>query len=39
MRETRVYRILVGETERKRALGILSFRWEDNIKVDLIETE
>lgn len=38
-RGQQVYRVLVGETGGKRALGIPKFRWVDNIKVDLIETE
>jgi hypothetical protein len=29
------YRILVGEPERKKALGRHRLRWEDNIKMDL----
>jgi hypothetical protein len=29
------YRILVGEPERKRSLGIPRRRWADNIKIDL----
>jgi len=32
-----VYRILVGKPERKRALGRSRRRWEDNIKMDLLE--
>jgi hypothetical protein len=28
-----------GKTEGKRTLSVHRFRWEDNIKVDLIETE
>jgi hypothetical protein len=31
------YRILVGEPEGKRPLGRPRRRWEDNIKMDLIE--
>jgi hypothetical protein len=31
------YRIFVGKPERKRPLGTLRRRWEDNIKMDLIE--
>jgi hypothetical protein len=34
-----VYRFLVGKSEGKRALGIPSRRWEDNIKMDLQEVE
>ena len=30
-----VYRVLVGEPERKRPLGRSRHRWEDNIKMDL----
>jgi hypothetical protein len=33
-----VYRVLVGRPERKRPLGRPRRRWEDNIKVDLMET-
>jgi len=32
-----LYRVLVGKPERKRPLGRLRFRWEDNIKMDLQE--
>jgi hypothetical protein len=32
-----VYRVLVGKSERKRPLGRLKRRWEDNIKTDLQE--
>jgi hypothetical protein len=32
-----VYRVLVGKPERKRSLGRLRFRWQDNIKMDLQE--
>jgi hypothetical protein len=32
-----VYRILVGEPERRRPLGRPRRRWEDNIKTDLQE--
>ena len=28
------YRVLVGKPERKRLLGRLGRRWEDNIKID-----
>jgi len=34
-----VYRFLVRKTERKRPLGRLRRRWENNIKVDLQEVE
>jgi hypothetical protein len=33
------YWVLVGKPERKTPLGRLSRRWENNIKVDLTETE
>jgi hypothetical protein len=33
------YRILVGKPEGKRPPGRPRRRWEDNIKMDLIETE
>jgi hypothetical protein len=33
------YSILVGKPERKRPLGRPRFRWVDNIKMDLRETE
>jgi hypothetical protein len=33
----RAYRILVGKPEGKRPLGRLRRRWEDNIKMDLLE--
>jgi hypothetical protein len=32
-----VYRVLVGKPDRKRPLGRLRHRWEDNIKVYLQE--
>ena len=32
-----VYRVLVGKPERKRPLGRLRLKWEDNIKMDLQE--
>ena len=32
-----VYRVLVGEHERKRPLGRPRRRWEDNTKMDLQE--
>jgi hypothetical protein len=31
------YKILVGKSERKRPLEGLRRRWEDNIKMDIIE--
>jgi hypothetical protein len=31
------YRVMVGKTERKRPLGRLWHRWEDNIEIDLQE--
>jgi hypothetical protein len=34
-----VFRVLVGRPEGKRPLGISRRRWEDNIKMDLRETE
>jgi hypothetical protein len=34
-----VYRVLVGRPEGKRPLGRARRRWEDNIKMDLRETE
>jgi hypothetical protein len=34
-----VYRVLVGRPDVKRSLGRLRRRWEDNIKMDLRETE
>jgi len=34
-----VYRVLVGKHEAKRPLGRLRRRWEDNIKMDLLEVE
>jgi hypothetical protein len=33
-----VYKFLVRRPERKRPLGRLRHRWEDNIKMDLRET-
>jgi hypothetical protein len=33
-----VYRVLVGRSEGKRPLGKPRRRWEDNIKMDLMET-
>jgi hypothetical protein len=32
-----VYRVLVGKSEGKRALGRSRRRWEDNIKMDFQE--
>jgi len=32
-----VYRVLVGKPEKKKPLGRLRIRWEDNIKMDLQE--
>jgi hypothetical protein len=32
-----MYRVLVGKPEGKRPLGRPSYRWEDNIKMDLLE--
>jgi hypothetical protein len=32
-----VYRVLVGRPEGKRPLGRYRRRWEDNIKMDLME--
>jgi hypothetical protein len=32
-----VYRVLVGRSEGKRAMGRHRHRWEDNIKMDLRE--
>jgi hypothetical protein len=37
LRKMRMYRILVGKSEGKRALGRHRRRWEDNIKMDLWE--
>jgi hypothetical protein len=34
-----VYRVFVGRPEGKRPLGRSRRRWEDNIKMDLRETE
>jgi hypothetical protein len=34
-----VYRVLVGRPEGKRPLGRPRRRWQDNIKLDLRETE
>jgi hypothetical protein len=34
-----VYRVLVGRSEGKRPLGRPRCRWEDNIKMDLMEIE
>jgi hypothetical protein len=35
--ERGVYRVLVGRPESKRPLGRPRRRWEDNIKLDLME--
>jgi hypothetical protein len=32
-----VYRVLVGKPERKRLFGRRRRRWEDNIKMDILE--
>jgi hypothetical protein len=32
------YKILVANPERKRPLGKTRYGWEDNIKIDLMET-
>ena len=32
-----IYRVLVGKPERRRPLGRLRHRWENNIKIDLQE--
>jgi hypothetical protein len=32
-----VYRVLVGKPEGKRPLGRTRRRWEDNVKVDILE--
>jgi hypothetical protein len=37
--KTNEYKSLVGNSERKRPLGALRHRWEDNIKRDLREIE
>jgi hypothetical protein len=34
-----VYRVLVGRPEGNRPPGRRRRRWEDNIKIDLMETE
>ena len=34
-RSRNAYRVFVGKPERKRPLGRLRHRWEDNIKMDL----
>jgi hypothetical protein len=31
------YRVLVGKPEGRKQLGRLGLRWEDNIKMDLLE--
>jgi hypothetical protein len=33
-----VYRVLIGRPESKRPLGRHRRRWDDNIKMDLVET-
>jgi hypothetical protein len=33
------YRVLVGKPEGKRPIGTPTFRWENNIKIDLREEE
>jgi hypothetical protein len=35
--ERKVYTLFVGKPERKRPLGRLRRRWEDGIKMDLME--
>jgi hypothetical protein len=35
--ERKVYKVLVGKSERKRPLGRPSRRWEDGIRMDLKE--
>jgi hypothetical protein len=35
--ERKVYRVLVGNPERKRSLGRPRRRWEDGIRMDLKE--
>jgi hypothetical protein len=32
-----VYRVLIGRPECKRPLGRLGLKWEDNIKLELME--
>jgi hypothetical protein len=32
-----VYRVLVGKSEGKKPFGRTKHRWEDNIKMDLLE--
>ena len=34
-----VHRVLVGKPKEKRPLGRPRHRWEDNIKMDLLEVE
>jgi hypothetical protein len=36
-RERKVYKVLVGKPEERRALGRPSRRWEDGIRMDLKE--
>jgi len=33
-----VYKILIGKPERKRPLGTPSYRWKDNIRMDITDT-
>ena len=35
--ERHIYRVLMGQPERRRPLGRPRHRWEDNIKMDLQE--
>jgi hypothetical protein len=38
MRDRRgAYRVIVGKSEGRRPLGRPSSRWEDNIKIDILE--
>jgi hypothetical protein len=32
-----IYRVLVGKPEGKRSLGRPRHRWEDNVKMDILE--
>jgi hypothetical protein len=36
--DRKVYKVLVGKPEGKRPLGIPRRRWEDGIRMDLVET-
>jgi hypothetical protein len=36
-KEEKMYKILVGKPEGKRPLGIPRFRWEDGIRVNLVD--